>query len=259
MKFLSAARGVRTAGVAAVALLLALSTPARAQFGGHRPQAPWGRAWGSTGTPLIHPRQEHPVTGTVSVARLRHNVPSRALREFEKAQAAEHKGDGQAAMAHFKNATEIDPGFFEACNNLGVGHLRLHQFEQAIAQFQWALSLDGSATLVYANLGTAYFQTGRFPDAERTARQGLKHDSSSNRLRLVLGIALDAQRRDPREALENLAAAAREFPQARLVAAHILARDGEPSRAAVELKKYLRSGSGGDQRQVEVWLANLEQ
>lgn len=204
-------------------------------------------------------KQERPISATISVARLRHKVPSQARREFDKARAAEHKGDSHAAIAHLEKAVGIDPAFMEAYNNLGVRHLLLNQFEQAIAQFQWALTLDPTAALLHANLGVALISADRFAEAEKTVRQGLKYDSASNRLRLILGIALDAQRRDPREALENLAAAAREFPTAHLVAARLLARDGEPNRAATELKKYLRSASAPDRRQVETWLGTLEQ
>jgi len=230
MTILSGANSVPAAGVAAVALLLSLSAPAPAQF-----------------------------RETVSLARLLHKVPSRARREFDKALAAGHKGDSHAAIAHLENAIGIDPAFLEAYNNLGVRQLRANRFEQAIAQFQWALSLDGTAAPVYLNLGVALLSADHYPEAEKTARQGLKYDSTSNCLRFLLGVALDAQRRDPREALENLEAAAREFPGARLVAARALARDGKPGRAAIELKKYLRSGSAGDMRPVELWLAQLEQ
>lgn len=259
MTILSPARSVPAAGAAAVALLLSLSATAPAQFLGFDSGNPLSLGWDRAGAPQIRLKQERPISGTVSVARLRHKVPSRARREFDKALAAEHKGDSQAAIAHFEKAVGIDPAFMEAYNNLGVRHLRVNQLEQAIARFQWALSLDGTAPLVHANLGIAYIAMSRFAEAEKTARQGLQHDSTSNRLRLILGLALDAQRRDPREALENLEAAAREFPRARLVAARVLARDGEPNRAATELKKYLRSGSAGDRRQVETWLAELEQ
>jgi tetratricopeptide (TPR) repeat protein len=259
MTILSGANSVPAAGAAAAVLLLSLSATAHAQFGGFDPRNPMSLGWDRVGPPRITHRPERPVSGTISVARLRHKVPSRARREYDKALRAEHKGDSYAAIAHFEKAVGIDPAFMEAYNNLGVRHLLVNQFEQAIAQFQWALSLDGTAPLVHSNLGIAYLAMSRFVEAEKTARQGLKHDSTSNRLRLILGLALDAQRRDPREALGNLEAAAREFPRARLVAARVLARDGKPNRAATELKKYLRSGSAGDRRQVETWLAELEQ
>jgi tetratricopeptide (TPR) repeat protein len=196
---------------------------------------------------------------TVSVARLRHHIPRRALKEFNKSADAVEKGDSQAAIAHLKKALEIDPAFVEAHNNLGARYLVLQQYERALEEFQKALALDDRATLVYPNMAIAYLGLGRYADAERAARRGLWCDPTSNRCRLLLGLALEGQERDLPEALENLAAAAREFPTARLSAARILAREGDRPRAVKELRKYLSTGVKENRRKLESWLKNLTQ
>jgi tetratricopeptide (TPR) repeat protein len=207
---------------------------------------------------LPEQRREQPGSGTISLARLRHRVPASARKEVKRALAAERKGDRQAAVAHLEKAIAIDPGWMEVCNTLGARYLRWNRFEQAVEQFREALALDGAAAIVHANLGLAYLHLRRFPEAELEARQGLRYDSTSYSSRYVLGLALDMRGRDPREALENLIVAARRFPRARLVAAHILVREGERTKAIVELKNYLRSGSVEDREAVETWLARLE-
>lgn len=208
---------------------------------------------------LPEQRREQPVSGTVSLARLRHKVPVSAQREVERALAAEKKGEREASVAHFEKAIAIDPGWMEARNSLGARYLRLNRFEQAVEQFREALALDQTAALVHANLGVAYLHLRRFPEAEQAARQGLRYDSTSYRSRYVLGLALDMEGRKAGEALENLTVAARQFPRARVVAAHILVREGERVRAVGELKEYLRSHSAEDRQAVEAWLAKLEE
>jgi len=196
--------------------------------------------------------------GTVSLARLRHKVPSAARKQFDKGLTDSQKGDSEAAIAHFEKALQIDPDYLEARNNLGTRLLRLGRFPQAVEEFERAFALDATAPLVSSNLAIAYLAVRRYPEAEQAARRSLRQEPASNCARYILGSALDAQQRDPLEAVQVLDTAAREYPNARLVAARILAREGQPTRAATQLKKYLQSGATANRPQIENWLANLE-
>jgi tetratricopeptide (TPR) repeat protein len=207
---------------------------------------------------LPPPERSQAFPGTVSLARLRHKVPSAARKQFEEGLADSHKGDSEAAIAHFEKALQIDPGYLEARNNLGTRLLRLGRFPQAVEEFERALALDRTAPLISSNLALAYLAVRRFPEAENAARRSLRQEPASNCARYILGAALDAQQHASLEALEALETAAREFPNARLIAARILARQGQPISAATQLKKYLQSGATANKPQVETWLANLE-
>jgi tetratricopeptide (TPR) repeat protein len=199
----------------------------------------------------------HAFPGTVSLTRLRHKVPSAASKQFEKALTASEKGDTEDAIAHLEKALQIDPDYLEAHNNLGSRFIRLNRFPRAVEEFERALALDPTAPLVSSNLAIAYLAVRRYPEAELAARQSLRQEPASNCARYVLGAALDAQQRDPLEAVQVLETAAREFPNARLIAARILVREGQPTRAATQLRKYLQSGATANKPQVETWLANL--
>ncbi len=204
-------------------------------------------------------KRERPVSGTVSVGRLGHKVPRKAQKEFEKAVAASEKNDSWTAIEHLKKAIEIDPAYMEAYNNLGARYLHVNQPQEAAYQFEKAIQLDSSSAKAHSNLSIAYLALRRFEEAEREAREAVKLDSTSNISRYALGMALAAQNRQPQEAVQNLDAAARELPKARLTAAQVLAREGQRAEAAAELRKYLDSGHEEHRELVRTWLTKLEE
>jgi tetratricopeptide (TPR) repeat protein len=201
---------------------------------------------------------ERPAAAVVSLKTLGHKVPNKAMREFEKAETAAEKKRPQEAIARLKRALEIDPAFMEAYNNLGNGYLQAGDFENARLEFQKALALDETAGAVASNLGLALYMLKRYPEAEKYARQAVKLDSTSNKPRYILALTLYAQQRNDADVIENLKAAAREYPKARLLMADVLARHGNRNEAADELKKYLSSPAVDNRATVEGWLAQLE-
>jgi tetratricopeptide (TPR) repeat protein len=206
------------------------------------------------------PANSSGASGVVSIAELQHKVPGKAAKEFEKAGKAVRKGDEAGAIAHLQKAIEIDPAYTQAYNNLGARYLRAQQFEKAAGEFQKALELDQNFQPAAVNLGLACIALQRFADAEKYARKAISLDATSNRARFVLGIALAAQNREPGEALENLKAAARELPEARLALAQFLSDHGQKAQAAGELRKYLDSSAPDPQERpkLEAWLSQLE-
>jgi hypothetical protein len=56
--------------------------------------------------------------GTVTLHRLTHKIPKKAVKEFENATKAQSHGDRDAAIEHLSKAVAIDPQFWEALNNL---------------------------------------------------------------------------------------------------------------------------------------------
>src|SRR2546428_13880996 len=57
---------------------------------------------------LPEQKVERPASGTVSAAMLRHKIPSKARKEFEKGVEAARKNDSAAAIGHLAKATELD-------------------------------------------------------------------------------------------------------------------------------------------------------
>ena len=59
------------------------------------------------------------------------------------------------AIAHLEQAIQLDPGSFEALNNLGVAYAKAGRFEAAAHYFEQALALDPSHAGARANLDRA--------------------------------------------------------------------------------------------------------
>jgi tetratricopeptide (TPR) repeat protein len=191
------------------------------------------------------PRQkvERPPSGSVSIQRLQHKVPGKAVKELKKAQEASDRQDFAKAIGHLQKAITLDPGFLEAHNNLGVCYLRLHQFDQALAEFQTASKLDPDDAAAGSNLGIVLLDLGRYSEAETVAR----------------ALSLKARNLGDQEALADFRQVADEYPRARLAAAEILAKQNHRDEAASELQLYLRTAdSKSNRQQVESWLARLQ-
>jgi Flp pilus assembly protein TadD len=206
---------------------------------------------------LPEQKVERPASGTVSARQLQHKIPSKARKEFEKGRAAARKKDSVAAIEHLTKATEMDPGFMEAYNDLGVQYLRADKYDSAMAQFQRATELDPGASTPHTNLAASLVILERHAEAETAARKAIRLDARSATARYFLGLALLQQQKNTSEALDNLQRASETVPRARLAIAEIVERRGDVERARNELQAYLNSGKLQDREAVQSWLANL--
>jgi tetratricopeptide (TPR) repeat protein len=198
--------------------------------------------------------------GTISIRQLEHKIPPEARKEFNKGVAASKKGDHQGAVDHFQKAVSLDPELADGHNNLGSAYAALGQMEPAAEQFQKTIDLVPDHSLGLANLSVALCKLKRYAEAAQVARRALKLDSSLLKIRYVLAVSLIAQHGDNAEVLENLERATPEVPQARLVAADILAGAGRRGEAAKQLEQYLRSApeQDADRQGAERRLAQLQ-
>jgi len=206
---------------------------------------------------LPEQKAERPASGTVSAQKLQHKVPSKARKEFEKGIEAAHKKDSGAAIEHLTKATEIDPGFMEAYNNLGVQYLRAYEYDSAMTQFQRATELDPGDPAPQVNLAASLVILERPAEAETAARKAIRLDASSASARYFLGLALLHQQKNTSEALDNLQRASGTLPRARLAIAEVVEKRGDVERARNELQAYLNSGKPEDREAVQTWLAKL--
>src|SRR5437879_1656794 len=207
---------------------------------------------------LPEQKVQRPASGTVSAAKLRHKVPSKARKEFEKGVEAARKNDSAAAIGHLAKATELDPGYMEAHNNLGVQHLKANAYETALALFQKAVELDPGAREPLVNLAATLVTLERPVEAETVARKAVRLDGGYASARYLLGLALLQQQKNTSEALDHLQRASETFPRARLAIAEAAQKGGDVERAKKELRAYLNSGKLKDSQSVETWLAELK-
>lgn len=104
---------------------------------------------------------EKPISGFVTPYRLQHKVPKKAMAEFKKAAKAMEEEKPELALQHLRKAIEIDPGFVEAYNNLGVRLAKEGKMEDAAEQFLTASKLDPHSKVARENL--------RIVNAQRTS------------------------------------------------------------------------------------------
>jgi tetratricopeptide (TPR) repeat protein len=146
-----------------------------------------------------------------------------------------------------------------AHNSLASRDIELHEYEKAAAEFQKATDLDSRVMQPFNNLSVALFLLHRYPDAEIAARSALDLDPHNSTAQHMLGCVLATENRKPSEAMELLRQTEVEFPDARLLLAQILLRQGAVNEAAKQLHEYLRVPGVEKKQKVECWLARLEQ
>lgn len=192
-----------------------------------------------------------PVSGTISVARLKHRVSSKARREFVRADDEMRKKHLEASIEHLNQAVEIDPDYVEAHNNLGARYIQAGDYDRAITHLRTASRLDPTSVFAVTNLGMALWLAGHCGEAEQAARDAVRLAPSFLRAQYLLGVVLAAE--GVPEALEHLEKSSKEIPSARLLAAGIRLRPGAKISASRDASGLLAAGahssiSGGNGR-----------
>ena len=186
-------------------------------------------------------------------------IPPKAMKELQRSQTALHSGDIRSSAQHLEKALQIYPRYLEAHNNLGSRYIELHEYEKAAAEFQKAIDLDPRIMQPFNNLSVALFLLERYPDAEAAARRAFDLDPHESTAQYMLGCVLVTEKRNPSQAVELLHQTEVEFPDARLLLAQILLRQGDTNEAKNELRNYLKVPGVEKKQRVECWLARLEQ
>ena len=204
------------------------------------------------------PPGSKPVSGTISVARLRHNPPKVAKKLYDKGEEAAAKGDLPASIVQLRKALEIDPLYLEAHNNLGSRLLRTGHLEDSLASFKRAAELDPSTAMLHTNVAVALMAMHQFADAEHSARRATQMPGADAKSRYMLGLSLYAQKKYTDEAVSLLDATQGQFNSAGIALAAIYAARGEVAEARQVLCAYLKSGKSESRREVERMLATLK-
>ncbi len=201
---------------------------------------------------------DRPISGTVSVNRLRHQVPAKAQNELARSEQEFRQGHLQSSVGHLKKAIGIDPDFMEAHNNLGARYIALGDNERAVDHLETALRLDPSSAFAQLNLSLALYCLKRGDQAEQYARNAIRLTPGLPKAHYLLGLILQAKGKNTPEAVEHLETSAVEFPKAHLLAARSLLLRGAVGPAAVEFRQYLAWPQAENREQIEQWLAAHE-
>ena len=171
-------------------------------------------------------------SGPVSIYRLQHQVPGRAVSEFIKAEMAWKAGKNAESIERLEKALKLDPGYMEAHNNLGIKLLAGGQRERAAQEFRKSIELDPNAAPAHLNLAICLLFDSKEREKGREAemhRKALQLDPSSASARFALGIALSWMNSE--EALPYLRESVDRYPRALPAAANLLERLGRRQEA----------------------------
>src|SRR5258706_4771371 len=115
--------------------------------------------------PAAKPSSANPVP----VSQLR--IPSKALKEFERARKAFQSGDIRISSEHLQKPLQIYLDFIEAHNALGLRFLQTGEYLKAVTHHQITLSLDPRNAQTHQDLSLALLLLNRNHEAEAHARQ----------------------------------------------------------------------------------------
>jgi len=208
--------------------------------------------------PESNPAPKPPSANPVPVSQLR--IPTKALKEFERARKAFQSGEIRASAEHLQKAVQIYPDFIEAHNALGLRFVQIGEYQKAVTEHQIALSLDPRNAQAHQDLSLAFLLLNRNQEAEAEARQALDLDPQPAGSRYFLARALIAQGHFTPEAIQLLHQSEYAFPNASLVLAQIHFTAGRTEQVIAALHRYLQAPPDPDNKQkAECWVAQLSQ
>lgn len=101
------------------------------------------------------------------------------------------KGQKEEAIEQYQIALKLDPEYAEAHNNLGVALSAVGQVGQAKVQYQTALKIDPDYAEARYNLGNNLLQSGKLEESIGEYRTALEITPGDTRILNNLGIALN--------------------------------------------------------------------
>ncbi|MBI2825873.1 MAG: tetratricopeptide repeat protein [Planctomycetia bacterium] len=150
------------------------------------------------------------------------------------------------AEACYREALRLQPNFVPAINGLGSALLLDHKLEEAMEQFERALSIDSKDPFdrprALCGIGVVMRERNRWAEAEDSFELALYYDPDDVAAHCGLGMVLRHQGRLD-EAILHLQAAASldpDFAEAQFELANVLAMKGQPQAAAHRYGEVLR-------------------
>jgi len=108
-----------------------------------------------------------------------------------------HLAEGRvdAAIARFRNALILEPGYVDALNSLGIAFGLEGRHEEAIEAFRTALASAPESARLLNNLGYAQFEAGRLQEATESLERALQLDPGHARAQTNLRWLVEARDR----------------------------------------------------------------
>lgn len=199
-----------------------------------------GYCFGQTPVELFQTAQTTE-SATISLARLRHKIPGKALAAFSRALKLARRREWQRGARELEAAVAADPDFSDAHGNLGVHYMMLRQVNQAVAEFRRAIALDSATSMHHSNLALAYLLLREPNEAKTEAQTAVLLDGRNAKGQYLLGFLLAQNPGERGEAQKHLNFAAEEIPYAHLALMNLYRHAGEDVKATEELERYRKA------------------
>ncbi len=186
----------------------------------------------------------------------------KAVKEFDKGNKEQQKGNSQAALERYQKALRIDPNFYPALNNMGTLFERSGNHSQAREAFAKAAEMNPDDGEAYINLGHVLYEEGQFRSAVDQLNQGLQRSPQSAAGNFFLGSAYFKLHETERaEVLLKNACALdpQHMAPAHLQLANLYLQRHDYGAAKVQLQTYLQMNPSAPQAPaIRKMLADLE-
>ena len=220
---------------------------------GYRPVRQPFQASYAIGGPFVIPLVrikfvEKPAVGSAVSARLL-QLPAEARDAYQNGMTQLYdKHDAQKSLAFFDKTLKLAPTFYEANYQLGMAYQDLKRTPEAESAFRDAMKAsDGKFAPPAFSLASLLSMRQSFAEAESLARKGLQSDPKSASGHYELARALLGQGKADEaetEAKTSLELGSA-IPQNYLLLAAIAANRGQPAGAVKDLDKYLEAVPDG--------------
>jgi tetratricopeptide (TPR) repeat protein len=175
-------------------------------------------------------------------------VPSKAKKEYDKANQLIKKRDWSNARNRLNQAITLYPNYAAAYNGLGVVYSQLGDAARERESLEKAVGIDDHFVPAYLNLGKMDIKTGDFPGAEAALNKASALDPNEAQILVLLTYAEFEDRHfDEAIATCHRAHSTPQAPHALVhwVAAHALEQEHRNSEAQTELRIFLSEEQTG--------------
>jgi len=174
-------------------------------------------------------------------------VPSRARKEFDRANELLGKQDFAQAIQKLNKAISIYPAYAVAYNNLGVIYARFEDRVREREALQQAIRINDHFALAYLNLGKMNIASGDFPEAETALNKAATFDPADPVTLVLLSYAEFMDRRFDQAVATSRAAHRMDKSHAFVhrVAARAFEQKREGTNAIEELELFLQEAPNG--------------
>jgi tetratricopeptide (TPR) repeat protein len=175
-------------------------------------------------------------------------VPGRARKEFEKGDKEAHSNHLKSATQHLEKAVAEYESYAAAWYALGTIYSTNQETDKAHQAFEKAIIADPKYVPPYVSLSALELRNQEYEDAVDTAGKALELDPTIVIAHFIRAVGnfnlnrLDAAEKSAREVEKR---PHQNFPQLRVLLADILLQKQDYSKAAEEMRAYLREFPDG--------------